>query len=257
MGVSLGAARVIARAVGGGGVIVVGVETSTPQTSVAIGTEREILAHVAAAGKARQEVVTPALEQLLRWTGIELSQIGGVSVGVGPGLFTGLRVGIETAKTLAQVLRVPIIGLGSIDVLAYGARFTHRTIAAVIDGRRGEVFFALYRSVPGGVVRQSEPAVATPGHLVAELEAVPEEVLAVGNGAILYHDEIAKLGTRVEFASPMLSHPSAEAVVELAVPRFLREDFSRPFDIVPLYLRKSDAEITLDKRVGGAPTRDR
>ncbi|HWL90088.1 MAG TPA: tRNA (adenosine(37)-N6)-threonylcarbamoyltransferase complex dimerization subunit type 1 TsaB, partial [Actinomycetota bacterium] len=91
--------------------IVVGIETSTPQTSVAIGTERAMLGMVSVAGKARQESVTPALEQLCTWTGIDLGQVGGIAVGIGPGLFTGLRVGIETAKTLAQVLAVPIVGI--------------------------------------------------------------------------------------------------------------------------------------------------
>jgi tRNA threonylcarbamoyladenosine biosynthesis protein TsaB len=233
-------------------VIVIGIETSTPQTSVAIGNERGILAQASIAGRARQEAATPALEQLLRWSGVDLARVGGVAVGVGPGLFTGLRVGVETARSLAQALHVPIVGLGSLDVLAYGVRVTRRTIAAVIDGRRGEVFFALYRPVPSGVVRVLEPSVGPPDHLVAELEALQGDVLVAGDGAILYHDEIAELGARVEFASPLAAHPAATALVELAVPRFLREDHDRLFDVVPLYLRKSDAEIAWDERHRGA-----
>jgi tRNA threonylcarbamoyladenosine biosynthesis protein TsaB len=232
--------------------IVVGIDTSTPQTSVAIGTEREILASVSIAGKARQEAVTPALQQLLAWTDLDLAHVGGISVGVGPGLFTGLRVGIQTAKTLAQVLTVPIVGITGLDALAFQVRYTHRRIAAVIDARRGEVFTAVYQPVPGGVVRETGPMVLKPDHLVAELQAVPGEVLCVGNGAILYRREIEELGSRVEFASPSVAHPAAAALVELAVPRFLREDYDRPFDIVPLYLRKSDAEIAWDQRARGA-----
>ena len=232
--------------------IVVGIETSTPQTSVAIGTEREVLASVSISGKARQEAVTPALRQLLAWTDLDLSHVGGIAVGVGPGLFTGLRVGIETAKTLAQVLKVPIVGVTSLDALAFAVRYTHRLIAAVIDGRRGEVFAAIYRPVPLGVVRETDHLVLKPDHLVAELQALPQEVLCVGNGAILYRHEIEELGSRVEFASPAVAHPDAAALVELAIPRFLREDYDRLFDIVPLYLRKSDAEIAWDQRARGA-----
>jgi tRNA threonylcarbamoyladenosine biosynthesis protein TsaB len=134
-------------------VIVVGIETSTPQTSVAIGTEREILASVSLAGRARQEAVTPALQWLLEQTGLDIGHVGGIAVGIGPGLFTGLRVGVETAKTLAQVLNVPIIGLTSLDAMAYAVRHTHKRIAAVVDARRGEVFYSTYLAVPGGVVR--------------------------------------------------------------------------------------------------------
>ena len=232
--------------------IVLGIDTSTPQTSLAIGNEREILASLSIAGTARQESVTPALQQLLTWSGLDLQHLGGVAVGVGPGLFTGLRVGVETAKTLAQVLIIPILGITSLDALAFAVRYTPRRIAAVIDARRGEVFAAIYRSVPGGVVRETDRMVLRPDHLVAELEALAGEVLCVGNGAILYRREIEELGTRVEFASPAVAHPDAAALVELAIPRFLREEFDRVFDVVPLYLRKSDAEIAWDQRARGA-----
>ena len=232
--------------------IVLGIDTSTPQTSVAIGSDIEILASVSIAGRSRQESVTPALQQLLAWSGLELDRIGGVAVGVGPGLFTGLRVGVETAKTLAQVLGVPIVGITSLDALAYTVRFTSRRIAAVIDGRRGEVFAAVYRAVPGGVVRETDYLVVKPDHLVAELQTLPEEVLCVGNGAILYRREIEELGSRVEFASPAVAHPDAAALVELAAPRFLREEHDRLFEVVPMYIRKSDAEIAWDQRARGA-----
>lgn len=229
--------------------IVVGIDTSTPQTSVAIGTERELLGRIQVAGRARQESVTPALQQLLRWSDVELATVGGFAVGIGPGLFTGLRVGVETAKTLAQATGAPIVGITSLDALAYPVRHTHRRIVAVLDARRGEVFHSVYRAVPGGVVRETEHAVTAPSHLVAELQTLPGEMLAVGDGAMLYRDALQELGSRVEFASPVFAHPDAAALVELAVPRFLREEHDRLYDIVPLYLRKSDAEIAWDRRV--------
>ena len=231
--------------------IVVGIETSTPQTSVAIGTENEIVARVSVAGRARQESVTPLLHELLHRSGLTLSQVGGVAVGMGPGLFTGLRVGVETAKTLAQVTGVPIVGITSLDALAYAVRHTPRRIAAVIDARRSEVYSALYRAVPGGVMRERGYEVHTPDRLAAELQAMPDEVMAVGNGAMLYRHVLEEIGSRIEFASSMAAHPDAAALVELAVPRFLREEHDRPFDVVPLYLRRSDAEIAWDRRPRG------
>ena len=232
--------------------IVVGIDTSTPQVSVAIGTETTILGSIRVAGKARQESVTPALGQLLGWSGVELGQVGGFAVGVGPGLFTGLRVGVETAKTLAQVTGAPLLAIASIDALAYAVRYTARTIVAVIDGRRHEVFSAIYTAVPGGVLRLAEPVVQRPEALVAEVEARPGEVLAVGDGAILYRDVLRSVGARVEFASPAAAHPDAASLVELAVPRFLREEHDQVFDVVPMYLRKSDAEIAWDSRARGS-----
>lgn len=230
--------------------IVVAIETATPQTSVAIGTETEILGRIQVVGKARQEAVTPALDQLLAWTGLSLEQVGGFAVGIGPGLFTGLRVGVATAKTLAQMTGAPILGISSLDVLAYAVRHTHRTIAAVIDGRRGEVFDALYRAVPGGVVRETDYEVRKPEHLAAQLEALPADVLAVGDGAILYRDVLLAAAARIELAGTANAHPDAASLVELAAPRLVREEHDRLFDVVPMYLRKTDAEIAWDRRDG-------
>jgi tRNA threonylcarbamoyladenosine biosynthesis protein TsaB len=235
-----------------GAVIVLGIETSTPQTSVALGSETAIVASTRLTGTARQDAVVPAIEHLLRWTGLELSAVGGVAVGLGPGLFTGLRVGVEAGKSLAQVLGVPIVGIASLDALAFGVRHTGRLIGAVIDARRGEIFYALYRPVPGGVVREGSYQVAPPDHLAADLEARGEEVLLAGNGAILYRRELEEAGGRLEFASAASAHPQAESLVELAIPRLLREEHDRLFDVVPLYLRRSDAEIAWDQRHRGA-----
>ena len=232
--------------------IVLGIDTSTDQTSVALGAEHDLIGAVRFAGARKHDDVVPAIERLLGWTGLDLSQVGGVAVGLGPGLYTGLRVGIAVGKTLAQVLGVPIVGIASLDVLAFGVRHTNRVIGAVIDAKRREVFFALYRPVPGGVLRVGDPQVAAPAGLAAELGAAREEVLLVGNGAILYRHELEQAGGRVEFASASLAQPWASALVSLAAPRFIREETDRLVDVVPLYLRKTDAEIAWDQRARGA-----
>jgi tRNA A37 threonylcarbamoyladenosine modification protein TsaB len=77
--------------------------------------------------------------------------------------------------------------------------------------------------------------------------ASPEEMLLVGDGAMLYREQLEELGAHAEFASPVSAHPDAAQLVELAVPRFLREEHDRLFDVVPLYLRRSDAEIAWDR----------
>lgn len=231
--------------------IVLGIETATPQTSIALGGTDGVLASVSfAASRAQREAVVPALEDLLARTGLSLGQVAGIVTGLGPGLFTGLRVGVETAKSLAQVLRVPILGIPSLDSLAFSVRHTDRVIAAVIDARRGEVFSCLYRPSPGGVQRSSEFSVGPASRLAAELEALGEEVLAVGNGAVLYRDELVAAHTEVAIYGHQ--HPDATSLVELAVPRFMREERDDLFELVPIYLRKSDAELAWDDRTRAA-----
>ncbi len=229
--------------------IVLGIDTSTSQTSVALGSEQgTIAAAFLSTGQSHHEAVTPAVDHITRWSGTPLSHIGGVAVCIGPGLFTGLRVGIQTGKSIAQVLSVPMVALTSLDVLAFAVRYTRRVICAAVDARRHEVFFALYRPAPGGVTRTTEYMVGTPATLAAELEARAEDVLLVGDGAMRYRRELESVGSHVDFASPALAYPNAAALVELSIPRFHREEFDRVADVVPLYLRKSDAEIAWDKR---------
>jgi tRNA threonylcarbamoyladenosine biosynthesis protein TsaB len=229
--------------------LVLGIETSTPQTTVALGSEQGIVAStLLSGGKPSHELIAPAVRHLLEWSETPIGSLAGVAVGLGPGLFTGMRVGIATAKTLAQVLGVPIAGLASLDVLAFSMRYSRRLICATIDARRGEVYYALYRPVPGGVARQTEFIVAAPDRLTAELEAQAEDILLVGNGALVYRRMLEEAGNHVELASPAYAFPPATALVELAVPRFQREEFDRVFELTPYYVRKSDAEIAWDNR---------
>jgi tRNA threonylcarbamoyladenosine biosynthesis protein TsaB len=229
--------------------IVLGIETSTPQTTVAVGTEQGMIAAtLISAAKPNHEVVMPNLVHLLRWTGISISSVGGIAVGLGPGLFTGMRAGIAMAKTLAQVLSVPIAGLASLDVVAFSVRYTSSLICAAIDAKRKELFYAFYRPVPGGVARQTEFEVGGPARLTAELEARAEDVLLVGNGALVYRRELERAGTHLQFASPAYAFPVATALVELAIPRIEREEFDRLYELKPHYVRKADAEIAWDKR---------
>jgi tRNA threonylcarbamoyladenosine biosynthesis protein TsaB len=233
--------------------LVLAVETSTPQTSVALGTEQGIIASATLSwARGHSEIVVPAIHRILEWSEIELRQVGGLAVGVGPGLFTGLRVGVSTARALAQVLGVSIVAMVSLDVVAFGVRHSRWRIGAVIDGKRGEVFYAFYRPVPGGVARETGFAVGPPERLAAELAASREETLLVGNGALLYQRELSQAGSPMEFASVSQAFPLAVSLLELALPRFHREEASRPQDVVPLYVRRSDAEINWLKRARSA-----
>src|SRR5262249_50759012 len=159
-------------------------------------------------------------------------------------------VGVTTAKVMAQALRVPVVGVPTLDLVAYPLRHTDRLVVAVLDARRREVFHARYRAVPGGVQRVSDYAVSGPAELVADLEATDEEVLLAGDGVARYRAELRVLD-HAEEAGPDFAAPSAATLVELAAPRVQREEFDAPWDVHPLYLRQSDAEIEWERR--GSP----
>src|ERR687891_1602811 len=136
--------------------LVLGIETSTPQASIAIGSEQGVIASaLVARGATYNEFLLPAVRFCLDRTGLGWRDLTGVAVSLGPGLYTGMRVGVGTAKALAQALAVPIVGMASLDLLAYEVRYSPRPICAVLDGRRKEVFHAFYRPSPGGIQRMT------------------------------------------------------------------------------------------------------
>lgn len=228
--------------------LILGIETATERVSVAIGGHEGVLGSFEISrGRRHAETLVPAIEFLCRQADVTLDEFGCVAVDIGPGLFTGMRVGIATAKALAQALRLPMIGVSSLDLLAFPLRHSDRTIVAVVDARRGELFYAFYRQVPGGVQRVTEPRVGRPDDLVADLIARGQETVCVGDGALRYRDELAE-AVRVEFAEQYLSNPSAAPLVQLAHARALREDWVNPWDLQPMYLRKPDAQINWARR---------
>lgn len=230
--------------------LIAGIDTATAQVSVAVGGHEGVLASTQSVrGLQHAEILTPSIEFVCRQARIELSEISVVAVDLGPGLFTGLRVGVAAAKAMAHALGVPMIGVPSLDLLAFPVRFTSRLIVATIDARRGELFYAFYRQVPGGVQRISEHFVGSPEDLASELMAASEECLLVGDGAIRYREVFEGL-KKCEIVEEGFAYPSASSLVLLAHAKALREDWVKPWDLQPLYLRKPDAEINWSTRPG-------
>ncbi len=228
--------------------LILGIESATAQVGCAIGGHEGVLAssHVPR-GRRHAETLAPAIEFVCRQARIGLDEIGVVAVDVGPGLFTGLRVGVASAKAIAHALPVPMIAVASLDLVAFPARYSARRIVAVIDARRGEVFSAAYRQVPGGVQRVAEPRVCPPDDLAAELVATGDDCLVVGDGGLRYATTFAELDG-VELAEQALAHPSATSLVALAHAQAMREEWVQPWELAPLYRRKPDAEVNWSRR---------
>ena len=233
--------------------LILAIDTATSWVSAAIGDDGAVIGEVSLAGGRRHaEQLAPAIQYLCGELDVSLTQLAAIAVDIGPGLFTGLRVGVTTAKVMAQALRIPVVAVPSLDLVAYPLRHSNRLVVAVLDARRREVFCASYRPVPGGLQRVSDYAVRQPAELVVELESGTDELLLAGDGVAAYRDEFASLD-RAELAGAGHEAPSAAALVELATARAEREEFQPQSEIRPLYLRTSDAEINWDRApVGGS-----
>lgn len=215
------------------------IATATAQVSVALAGPDGPVAHLAVrAGRRHGETLAPAIRSLTGLAGVPLRSLARVAIDTGPGLFTGLRVGVATAKALGAALEVPVVPCSSLDLLAHPHRHLRRPVASVVDARRGEVFWALYEPVAGGMAAVTTPAVAAPEALAAELSEV-DRVLLTGDGARRYLD-----GSGLELAPEEYDHPSAAVLAELAPERP-----ALPAEkVTPTYLRGADVRIGWEQR---------
>lgn len=228
--------------------LILAIETTTSQPSIAIGSEEGVIASATVSrGSTADAFLLPSVSYLMEKADVDYRNVSSIAVGIGPGLYTGMRVGVATAKTLAQALSVPMTAVCSLDLLAFEMRHADKLICPVIDAKRGEVFFSFYRVVPGGITRVWDHQVATPSRLVAELQTSGSPTIVLGHGALIYSDDLADL-QEVELAGPLHAFPRAEVLVEVAVQRAQREDFDSLHEVQPMYMRRSDAELNWEAR---------
>jgi tRNA threonylcarbamoyladenosine biosynthesis protein TsaB len=228
--------------------LVVGFDTATDDVAMALTRDGEILDErlLAAASDGRPRhasVLLPELEALVElaggWQTVDL-----IGVGVGPGSFTGLRIGLATARALAQALDEPVVPVGTLAALARGigerSGAEARPRLAVLDARRGQAFAALYGS---GGEELWPPLVAAPGELAERVAALPQAPLAAGSGALRFRDELEAAGAQVLPDVEPAHRVSARhlcVLAEAGTP-------ARPESIEPIYLRPPDAELWLER----------
>lgn len=234
---------------------IVAIETATETVGVAVRTAAGVQAELTLTGRRRHvETLTPALEHLLAQLDLVPGDLGVVGVDIGPGLFTGLRVGVAAAKGLAQALGIGVVGATSLDILTAGAGAAglRGLVLACVDARRGEVFATVHEiDVAGAVPRVRLPTgLFTPENLVVALDVFAgETVHAVGDGALRYADALRAVpGTDPE--APGLAFPTPAAQLNLIRARLAAgEPPDAPAAVVPLYMREADAVSNYDRAV--------
>ncbi len=221
------------------------IETATPGSSVAVVEDGRTLAAASRIDRrGHASFLVPAIDFSFHQVGWNPEDLDAVVVDIGPGLYTGIRVGLATAQGLAAAFGIPIIPATSLDALALEAKTGHRMIWSVVDVRRGDVAVARYRPVPGGVVKESSAELMTPERFRAVLEATVEHSLVVGEVAALGEGFFRGIA-RAKSARPR--YPYAVALAEIGAGKYQRDEYPAPDDIRPMYLRDADVTINWDK----------
>ncbi len=221
---------------------ILGLETSTQTGSVALMTEQMLVAEYTLTTKlTHAERLFSAIDHLFQTAALPLNELGGIAVARGPGSFTGLRIGVTTAKSLAYSLNIPVVGVSSLDALAAQYLYSPQLLCPILDARKKEVYTACYRNVGAQVARLGDEAVLSPAELA---ERITEPALFLGDGVPPYRRQLETLlGERARFADAAHLTPRASLVAALAWPRFQQGATDDVFSLTPCYIRKSDAEI--------------
>jgi tRNA threonylcarbamoyladenosine biosynthesis protein TsaB len=225
-------------------VILLAIETATIAVGVTLIDEAVVLATFSARpGRRHVETLHPAIASVLSSVGASVADLDAVAVDVGPGLFTGLRVGVAAAKAFSFALGVPVVEATSTELLRRGVPAEQRPVVPLVDMRRGEVAFEL----PG----ENEIRVTSPDELVAELnkEMALERALLVGDGALRHAEAIRSAGPPgIEFADDAHAAPDATVLAHLGVERLHRGEVCDAFALAPRYLRQADVRINWTTR---------
>ena len=227
--------------------LILAFDTATPQCSCAVtsggihgGT---VIGSIALeSGITHSRRLLGSIEKLLRDTEVALKNISAVAVGLGPGSFTGLRIGMATAKGLAHGAKKQLIGISSLDAIASEIT-ADGLICILLDARKKEVYGRFYRGVDGIIEPCSAPFVTPPDKL---LNMIDEPVVMAGDGAVVYQDLLEDgLGSTVVISAEKF--PSAEMIGFLAYHKYKQSEFLDLANAAPLYVRASDAELSLVK----------
>ncbi|MFD9907931.1 tRNA (adenosine(37)-N6)-threonylcarbamoyltransferase complex dimerization subunit type 1 TsaB [Streptomyces sp. NPDC059063] len=213
--------------------LLLALDTATPAVTVALHDGTSVVAASSQVDARRHgELLLPAVDRVLADAGVRLDAVTAVVTGVGPGPYTGLRVGLMTADTFGLALGVPVHGVCTLDGLAYASGIEEGPFVVATDARRKEVYWARYADPR---TRVGSPAVDRPGDIAADVAGLP----AVGAGATLYPDAFP------DARGP--EHVSAAALASLAAERLAAgEELLEPR---PLYLRRPDAQVPKNYKV--------
>jgi len=198
--------------------------------------------------KTHSQHLMPLVEQLLAGLDMEIADIDIFAASKGPGSFTGLRIGLATVKGLAQTLDKPIIGVPTLDGLAYNLLSRQGLICPIMNARREQVYTSIYRS-NGKLLRLDEYMAIPVIELVQKLRAFDEPVMFNGDGVPAYWDIIKnEMGDKALMAPINLLTQRASSIACLALDMYKIEGAQKYTEVVPFYLRKFQAEQKFAKK---------
>jgi len=221
---------------------ILGIDTATPILALGIVDEEKVLSEIRFnAGQTHAQILLPNIEKILKDSSLQLEDLDGIALSIGPGSFTGLRIGLATAKGLCFASGKPLLTVPTLDGLVYFNRSLPYPLVPILDAKKNEVYSAVYNNREGVLERISDYWVLSVEKLVAK---IPEEVIFLGLGLEVFQDRLKELcGEKAHFLAGERNLPSGSSIAFLGLEKFRRSEFEDLEKAEPLYLRSSEAEL--------------
>ena len=234
---------------------ILAIDTASSVSSVAVASEGKLQAEVTVeAGRTHSETLLSHIEGALSFAGVERSALTGVAVSIGPGSFTGLRIGLATAKAIAYGLGIPLVGVSTLAALALAVPVPDVHTLALMDAQKGNAYAGLYEWRDGSLHEVRPVRVAPLAEAIAEAADRGKPVLLTGELAVKKRARLGNLPDNVTLAPAHLLTARASHVAWLGIARLAAGERDDPMTLEPFYIRRSEAEVLWEKRHGKEKT---
>jgi tRNA threonylcarbamoyladenosine biosynthesis protein TsaB len=230
---------------------ILGIDTSSIVASMAVLSEEKLVAEYTVNNKkTHSEKMMGVLDKVLEDSGFGLGDIDAIAVTKGPGSFTGIRIGMASAQGMAHALGIPIIGVNTLDGLAYNLLESESLLCPVVDAQRGDVYTSLYRFEGDELVRLWRYEIIDAEALREKLTSLGKKVKILGDGVPVLNKVLGDPG-KISPAHPVTMMPRASSVAALGLKQYIQGKVDDCFSVEPFYIRKSNAEEKWEERHGG------
>jgi tRNA threonylcarbamoyladenosine biosynthesis protein TsaB len=231
--------------------LILALDTATLVSSVALALPDKLVAELSVqTKKTHSELLMPHIEQILSTAGIVKTQINAIAVSIGPGSFTGLRIGLATAKALAYALNIPIIGTPTLAAIANNCPVPGVILSPLLDAQKGNVYQGIYSWDNDGLSEIEPPRAVSLTEALDSLGKFGKPAVVMGEGAAMYRERILSSGCGISIAEPHVAVPRAASVAMLAHKMVKSGVTQDVMELEPLYIRRSEAEVLWERRHG-------
>lgn len=229
---------------------VLGIDTSSLAASVAVIEDNKLICeYTINTKKTHSQKLMLMIENMLKISDININEMDMIAVCEGPGSFTGLRIGMSTAKAISHVNKLPIVGVNSLELLAGNMNLCEKKICAILDAQKTQVYMGQYKYENGQLVELKSIDVVEIDDLIEELKATNEEWIVVGEAVYKYEDKLKEVDN-IHIPAPSHNVSKASSLCVVAMDKYKNNiNVNDCYSINPVYIRKSQAEVQYEEKM--------